>query len=245
MRTCIWCCKTDKDRTFNRDAHTFPKSLGGKNICSNVCDSCNSFFGSSGIETVFKEVLNTSKYLILSSIKKPKSRYKSEYFDIDFEKRRFKYKLKYKLKSDSFKKELGKRFRQGLFKVFLEERERLLGDARNERFNFIRNFSRYNLGNYPVFIWQPINQILISEPLKFESPELEFSDYNINLDKEFRMFEYSIMGHFFSLPTSDSFEYVFKNYCEKKLSEGINKIYVLKAIESIEDIDFRFNYLNI
>lgn len=243
MKTCIWCLKTEAVVAFKNEAHTFPKSLGGKNICEAVCDSCNSFFGSSRIETVFKEILNTSKYLILSTTNQLKSRYKSEFFDIDFKNKKIKYKLKYRLRK-SFKEMIGRKFRQGLYKVFLEERERILGDAKDSRFDFIRRFSRYDLDDCPLFIWEPRKQIVLSEPSKIDKPELEFSDYNLELDKEFRMFEYHIMGHFFALPTSDSFELVFEKYCEKKISEGMNRIYFFKRIINIDDIDFTFKYLN-
>lgn len=46
MKKCIWCNKTEVETKFDKLAHTIPKSLGGQKICENVCDICNSFFGS-------------------------------------------------------------------------------------------------------------------------------------------------------------------------------------------------------
>jgi len=71
MKKCIWCSKTEEQSTFNKRAHTFPQSLGGKNICENVCDSCNEYFGntqynSPAVEVILKEILNISKFLILN-----------------------------------------------------------------------------------------------------------------------------------------------------------------------------------
>lgn len=45
MKICIWCRKNENQGTFDKKAHTIPKSLGGDNICENVCDKCNHFFG--------------------------------------------------------------------------------------------------------------------------------------------------------------------------------------------------------
>jgi|AntRauTorckE5430_2_1112549.scaffolds.fasta_scaffold40981_2 hypothetical protein len=38
---CLWCLEEEPKVTFNKKAHTIPKSLGGQNYNKNVCDSCN------------------------------------------------------------------------------------------------------------------------------------------------------------------------------------------------------------
>src|SRR5258706_1906265 len=100
--TCIWCRRASPDVSFNKRAHTFQVSLGGEHICENVCDSCNAYFGSPqqklpSIEVVFKEVLNVSKYMLLDTIDKREQtiRFKSEYFDIDWKRRRVKTKSRF------------------------------------------------------------------------------------------------------------------------------------------------------
>jgi HNH endonuclease len=70
-KTCIWCKKNETEVTFLRAAHIFPKSLGGERICKNVCDVCNSYFGSKqsqspSVEIALKEPLNISKTYLLS-----------------------------------------------------------------------------------------------------------------------------------------------------------------------------------
>lgn len=90
MRKCIWCNKTEKTATFNNRAHTIPQSIGGQNICEDVCDKCNNDFGSPGksvvaVEVALKELLNAGKYLLTvdknaQSMKfKKKNRFKSTY----------------------------------------------------------------------------------------------------------------------------------------------------------------------
>ncbi|OYU78844.1 MAG: hypothetical protein CFE23_16690 [Flavobacterium sp. BFFFF1] len=148
MKKCIWCSKTELDTTFRKAAHTFPQSLGGKNTCDNVCDSCNHFFGNKtekmpSVEIALKEVLNLSKYLLLANAGKIKSRFKSEYFDFNIKTMKVKFKMKYQLR-ENFQSNFARLFRRGIYKVFLEERERLRKDAHDSRYDFIREFARYD-----------------------------------------------------------------------------------------------------
>lgn len=72
MKKCIWCLETETKVSFNRLAHIFPQSLGGKRTCDMVCDICNSYFGSKqaanlpSIEIALKEPLNISRTYLLS-----------------------------------------------------------------------------------------------------------------------------------------------------------------------------------
>ena len=105
MKKCIWCNKTEENSSFLKKAHTFPQSLGGKNICENVCDSCNEYFGnaqpnSPSVEVVLKEILNISKFLILNQtggIPK-KMRHKSVFFNINWQKNTITVKPKYSIR---------------------------------------------------------------------------------------------------------------------------------------------------
>lgn len=131
-KICIWCSKSEPQVSFIKQAHTFPKSLGGEN----VCDSCNHFFGSPSnaspaIEVVLKEVLNVSKYSLQLSTNSIKKRFKSEYFDFNLKSGVLKYKQKFKLRY-GFQEKFIRKFKQGMFKVFLEERERQCNDALNK-----------------------------------------------------------------------------------------------------------------
>src|SRR5438552_1691115 len=103
-KVCIWCLKTEPHVTFIKPAHIFPQSLGGKRICRNVCDGCNSFFGNKqsglpSIEIALKEPLNISKLYLLSQLTKTQKipRFKSEYFDYDLARQLIKPKNKYRL----------------------------------------------------------------------------------------------------------------------------------------------------
>lgn len=181
MKKCIWCSKTEQNVEFKKLAHTIPQSLGGKNICENVCDECNLYFGihsdkSPPIETVIKETLNVSRGRLLKSdnqIGKNKSmpKFSSIYFNVDFTKNTFKLKASYKYDS-LFQQKISRQFKKGLYKIFLEEVERQKKDGHNIKYDFIREFSRYNRGDYPVFYFQRNHGIIMMAKDWSKNPEL-------------------------------------------------------------------------
>lgn len=60
---CIWCGRTIADgATFHNIPHVFPHALGGEDTCTDVCDDCNHYFGTTkthgipSIDLTFKEI---------------------------------------------------------------------------------------------------------------------------------------------------------------------------------------------
>lgn len=250
MQTCIWCGKRSPSVTFEKKAHTFPKSLGGENICKNVCDSCNHYFGSPSsrspaIEVVLKEILNISKFLLINPKELPqKKRFKSEYFDINQNKRIVKMKQRYSLRK-GYQEKLGRLFRRGLYKVFLEERERQKNDASEPRFDFIREFARYDFADYPVYYLKPKLQILFYSKVDIFKPTIRFTPQSDEIDNEFKIFEYMIMGHTFCIPTNRYFSEFYLTDYKKHLIKTDNAFGTdLVPINYVEDIDFLFMFMN-
>lgn len=249
MKKCIWCSRTENHVPFYNDAHTFPQSLGGKNICENVCDLCNKYFGDKenklpAVEIALKEVLNLSKYLLLDQTSdKIKGRFKSEYFDFNPKLRTLKFKMKYSLKKN-FQSEFARRFRRGIYKVFLEERERLMKDAHDSRFDFIRTFARYNLSDYPIFYLKPKFPILLYSKPDIINPEIRFTNYTEQIDKEYRFFYYQILGHHIVIPTTSILlNERLKIYKEFLFKDDSPFGKELIEIKYIEDLDFRFSFM--
>lgn len=248
-RNCIWCRRDNTSTTFNKIAHTFPQSLNGKNICENVCDECNAYFGSTtsskpAVEVCLKEVLNLSKHILLKQAGKDKlgGRFKSFYFKTDWAKNAITTKFQYKIKT-GFQELFARQFRRGIYKVYLEERERQLKDAHDERFNFIRRFARYDLDDYPVYYFVPkFKAIFFSLPDILE-PQIRFTEKSAQDDASYRMYEYMIMGHNFSIPSSELFNLQFDNY--KRMIKETNHAFgiQLSSIKTMEDLDFTFNKL--
>jgi len=249
MRKCIWCQRTENETPFEKKAHTIPKSLGGKRICKNVCDSCNHYFGSPkpnepAPELVLKEILNISKFYLLKSVNVKTTRYKSVYFKINFETFKIKLKLKYSFKV-GYQEMLGRQFRKGIYKVFLEERELQLGDSLDPRFNFIREFARYGIGDSPVYIQIPKFRMAVFSLPDIQHPQIRFTEESNKQDQEFRVYSYMLMGHNFLIPTSLIFNDIciekYKNYL-KQSNNPFGQI--IKEIKFAEDIDYHFSNLN-
>ncbi len=247
MKVCIWCQKKEYRVSFDKKAHTIPQSLGGENICKNVCDDCNHYFGSPqpnlpSSELVLKEMLNISKFLFLNrtnSIPKNK-RFKSEYFKLNFQNKTIKLKSRYSVKK-GFQEKIGRQFRKGLYKVFLEERERQRKDALSERFNFIREFARYDFGNLPVYIQIPKFKAIFTSIPDLVNPQIRFTDYSDEMDSNYRIYSYGLCGHNFLIPTSPLFEELCK---DKFLNHLLNIDHPfgtsIKEIIYAEDIDYTF-----
>lgn len=250
MKKCIWCSRTEEFIDFTKKAHTFPQSLGGKNICENVCDDCNLYFGSKtpnspSVEIALKEILNVSKYLLLSQVNNPpiRKRFKSEYFNINWELKKINAKPKYKL-SYNFQEKIGRLFKRGIYKIFLEERERQRGDAHDSRYDFIRQFARYDLNDLPVYVLKPKFKIIIGAVPDIANPLIRFTEHSDDLDKMFRIFEYQIMSHYFCIPTSALFvELCFENYKNHLLRDDSPFGKELIEINFGNNVDFMFNHM--
>ncbi|SFF24591.1 HNH endonuclease [Spirosoma endophyticum] len=251
MKRCIWCRKAEGQASFNKLAHTIPQSLGGRDICKNVCDSCNAYFGcpQSGkpsIETVLKEALNVSRFRILTNDKPLKKghaagRFTSTYFDINFNANPVVIKLKRSFSfRPNFQEIITRQFKRGLYKVFLEETERQRGNALDDKFNFIREFARYDLNDCPVIHFERsvgmlmISNNLITHPKLYVDPSEYYLDY---LSDEYSFLEFELLGHVFAIATSRLWELSIDLYI-KKCSET-KKYYFngFRFVKEFDDID--------
>lgn len=252
MKICIWCSRKDRDVNFNTLAHTFPQSLGGKNICINVCDDCNFAFGRKqsfqpSVDLAIKEIFNLSRFLIsdnknISSYK----RFSSEYFKLNLQKRQISIKIKYKIQS-KFQENFARSFKRGIYKIFLEERERICGDSHSEEFNFIREFSRYNLNDIPLYYLKPRYPIILIDQEQFDNPKLHFMESHFKLHREYRLYEFYYGGYTYLLHTNAFMQnlHINKYNVEVVLKNKNNmNLSTLVQIHKMEDLDFRYNLFN-
>ena len=249
-RKCIWCQDDETKVTFKRPAHIFPQSLGGKRVCANVCDSCNSYFGSKqslspSVEIALKEPLNISRTFILSNLNRNSKniRFKSEYFDYDLKRQIIRAKFKYRLQSD-FQKEFTKQFKRGIYKIFLEERSESIGDALDSKFDFVREFARFGLGDYPVFYCKPRTPAIIVAKEDLSNPVIKFTEHSDMIMKEFGFYGYYFMTHMLTFPTIRTYELTLENYI-KYLSKNESSLYQsITPIKYVSDLDFIFSFAN-
>lgn len=255
MKKCIWCNKTEADATFKKLAHIVPQSLGGESICKNVCDDCNLFFGSASnhspaIETTIKETFNVSRAIFLNSIDeigkhKYLARFKSIYFDVDFEKKSLKLKSAYKF-HQYFQEKLSRQLKKGLYKIFLEYTEMKNGDGHSDKYDFIREFCRYDLGDYPLFYFERINPLFfmsthdLKAPCRFLREEMR-SKY---LADEPSFYEFELLGHVFGIATSRHWDLVVENYLKKTIEVKSDFFKSWKLVNNFNDIDLLLRILN-
>ncbi len=216
MKKCIWCLNTESEVSFEKLAHTIPQSLGGKQICTNVCDSCNSYFGNHQnklppVETILKEAFNISRYRFLQGTKqvgknKVFARFKSTYFNINFEKNSITTKPQYKLQN-GFQSAIGRLLCRGIYMLYLEELERQKGCGLQNDFQHIRDFARNDKNDLPVFYFNRKNGIIVSANEWLIDPQL-FLDH---IDKMAYLLtrddyeEFEFFGHVFGIVKKISF----------------------------------------
>jgi hypothetical protein len=249
IKTCIWCLKEETEVTFKREAHIFPQSLGGKRICKNVCDSCNSYFGSKqeklpSVEIALKEPLNISRMFLLSGSKDSKTplpRFKSEYFDYDLKRQIISPKFKYRLISE-FQTKFTNQFKRGIYKIFLEERSESVGDALSSQFNFVREFARYGIGNPPVFYCRPAIPAVAVSIEDLQNPVIRFTEHSDEIMKRFGFYSYYFMTHTIALPVIQSYELTMNEYIKFILETESRLFDRIIPLNYITDLDFVFSF---
>jgi hypothetical protein len=250
-KKCIWCLKTDLETSFNKLAHIFPKSIGGMLSTPHVCDNCNHYFGAKqnpskpSVEIALKEPLNISRYYVLSQFRKGKvglPRFKSEYFSYNLTKQHVDTLYKYRLISD-FQKRFIRQLKRGLYKVFLETRSITHADALDSKYDFIRHFARYDLGELPVYYFTPkLKAIFVSEPDALH-PQIRFTESIEGEMSEFGFYGYYFITHYLAFPVISNYLITLENYMKYTL-QSKDRIFE-KAIEikSLSDLDFTYRYM--
>ena len=124
---CIWCLKSKPEVKFYTKPHTIPKTLNPDNIGFDICDSCNSFFGSDdklnkvtySIDKVLKEFFNVHKFLLLT--KKDSNswkNFKSQFFNYYHKSRTLKLNVDY-IRNAPYANELTRKFKRETDENFL------------------------------------------------------------------------------------------------------------------------------
>ena len=253
LKKCIWCYKTDKETSFNNKSHTIPKSLGGKNICVDVCDICNSYFGNRNgfdfpIEIALKETFNLTRFLINYSIGdfgkgKILPRFKSEIFDINLTKNEIIYKNRFRL-DNNFQNNFVRLFKRGIYKVFIEEIHRQLRRGFDENFKDVKEFARYDIGDFPVYYWRLKKGAFFVAPSYISDPRFHFGDIQLKMVSEISFYEFMLFGHFFGIPLSKDFNNNFELYVNQALIYKKDFFTELIMINKILDIDIFLNGVN-
>ena len=253
IKKCLWCLKSIPDVTFDKKAHTIPKSLGGQNYNQNVCDGCNYFFGNRechngkySIEVALKEGFNISREMFMKAgtQKRKVGEFKSQFFDVKERKGKYRLVIKDSFKfTKGFQEELCRAFKRGLLKMYLEELNRQTGAGFEVSYNLIREFSRYDkLDILIVYFERKVGMIMMLKN-EAETPKLYFGKMNYLISNE-KFCEIEFLGHAFCFPITNISEKDFETH-------AINSVLAKKEffsnaglIRKLTDIDLTLKILS-
>jgi len=173
------------------------------------------------------------------------ARFTSEYFSIDTKTRKISLRAKYRLRA-GFQERIGQQIKKGLFKIYLEELERQKGDALNDKYDFITEFARYGLSDYPVLYFERTHGIIAAVTKWMENPELFLDeDYQFKyLVREPSFFELEFLGHVFGIPTSRHWQLAFDNYIKKSEEAKSGFFKSWRLVKKFSDIDLSLSILD-
>lgn len=251
--SCLWCRKdsSTSEITFLKKAHTIPQALGGKFICADICDTCNHYFGSRGyhtvaIEVVLREAFELTRNMVFAHPERKSnqySRFKSVFFKLNTANKTFSFKQLYSIKP-GFQAMIASQFKRGLFKIFLEEYHRQFGAGIDERYNFIREFARYNVGDYPIFYLIPKLPVMFYSEDEFVKPQLNFSAPQLKSITDYEFYLLNIFGHGFLIPTHRNWHLNIDTYL-KNARDNLKDMYKgYTLIKEFKDVDFACNFMN-
>ena len=253
LKKCLWCLKTEPETTFNKKAHTIPKSLGGQNYNGNICDECNAYFGSKeghngvySLEEALKETFNITRRRLLNpkDTKRKVGRFKSKFFEIEKSNQKNKIIIKNNFKFiPSFQKEFARGFKRGLYKMYLEELNIQKGLGYEKKYDIVRNFARYNRGDLPTLYFIRKYGVIFMLKKEAETPKLYFNKMKY-LYKDDKFDEIEFLGHVFGFPFTKFSESDLEKYLSNsvKIKKDLFKGY--SFVNRITDIDFTFSIMD-
>lgn len=248
---CLWCLNEEPKVTFEKKAHTIPKSLGGQNYNKNVCDECNAFFGNKqevnySIEEALKETFNITRRRLLMGTKQKRQvgKFKSRFFDIKERngKPRLVVKPSFRLNS-TYQRELSYYFKRGLYKMYLEELNRQTDKGFESKYDVIRSFARYGKGTATVLYFNRVAGMMMMFAREAETPILYFDRMKYLYSNE-QFVEIEFLGHVFGFPITLFSKSDFDNYIEKSLKEKQGFFKEAKVIDKLTDVDLSLRIMN-
>jgi len=249
---CIWCLKKEPEVSFFNKPHTISKKLGATNIGFDICDSCNHFFGKIdrnqkyplSVELAFKEILNIMRLLLKNDLNENTYKsFKSTYFSYHHSKSTIVINKTFKL-NPYFIGSLTRQFKKGIYETFLQEYHRETKNGLDKRFDPIRKFVRYDIGNLPLYFLDNNGVHFVEENI--DNISFHFPENVLSQIDDFGFYTMLIYSNVFFLevtPKADLSREIFLKKESKKLI-GSGFIYTqLRILEYITDMDFTLRKL--
>ncbi|MBP1631268.1 MAG: hypothetical protein H6Q15_2161 [Bacteroidetes bacterium] len=248
---CIWCMKKEPEVTFSIEPHTISRQLGATMIGFDICDSCNHYFGTvdrnmkfpMSVELAFKEIMNLMRILLKGLDENTYKKLKSTYFSYFHSTKTIRINKNFK-SNPNFLNSLTRQFKKGMYEVFLQEYHRETKKGHDIRFNYLRNYVRYDKGELPLYFLENNGVYLVGEnidDLSFKFPEKVLSDID-----DFGFYTMMIYGNIFFLEVTPRAELSREIFLTKHSRELIGSGFIfkqLRELKSITDIDFTLRKL--
>ena len=239
---CIWCGRSYPEVSFNTKPHIVPHNIGGDCIGFDVCDECNSYFGTSTKTTpstniVVKEVFNTIQFFSKTLTPQSYKKYHSAYFRFDFSKNTL--KLKQLLSVSTFTRQ----FKRSLYEVFLQKYHSITRKGNDNTFNYVRSFARYSDVITDLKVYYAYNKIILAPEDNYA--DLPMSETLLTDIDKYGFFSFWFKGHNFFLEIDpQKCNLTRKIYLQQQANkilipvDGSERIY---EITNIFQIDFLMN----
>lgn len=143
----------------------------------------------------------------------------------------------FKLRAN-FIQNITRKFKRGIYKIFLEEIHRQHGIGYDRKFDFFKGFVRYDFEpELPIYILEFKHPIHILNEDFINKPEVKFDEVKLNKIEKYGIAEMSIWGHQFAIPVSQRFEYQkeeYFNHIKYDLSSLFGRIVEMSSILNLD-----------
>ena len=134
--------------------------------------------------------------------------------------------------------------KRGLYKVFLEETERQNQNGHDSKYDFIREYSRFNLGEYPIFYFPRKIGLIAQSKDEVKHPKFHFENQMLYHIKNLDFFEFELFGHLFSIPLNKNYDLLMDKYLNESFNLKRNFFYPPIQLKYLTEIDLLLKILN-
>lgn len=241
---CIWCGKSEPEVSFKNKPHILPDSVGGHELGCDICDKCNSYFGSKGPnnlpspDLIFKEIFNLERFFNGSDSITNGEKYRSELFPVIDGVLHIQQRiLDHSLYADLLKR--------SFYEIFLQKYHAFTHDGHNNKFDGVRCLARYNANVNNLKVYYVHQQMLFRES-NLNQTRIYFNDYNVKELNRTGFYSFQFLGFTFFLEIfkkkadNNRETYFYSFLTENALTKPIIEEFC--TIRQLYDI---FNYLQV
>lgn len=197
------------------------------------------------IDKVLKEFFNVHKFLLIN--KKDSNswkKFKSQFFNYYHSSKTLKLNIDYR-RNATYAIQLTRKFKRGIYNIFLQEYHRNTKNELDSKFNRIREFVRHNNGELPLYYLKSNNGVRISKDLKL-SHELPFNENRLDIIDKYGFYHLSMTGLNFYIEATakakSNFDYIIKDSNNQIGSGFVFK--ELIELKKLNEIDFTLRNWN-